>query len=280
MVAPFSSMSSPFPFTCRQITSLAFGWGLAMVAPSAHAVANEDVPLIIQVRSAVDQPFEGLGKADIVEHGKVYALVSIEEMPGEEKLVKPVNEAELLEALHGELAKQGFTRTAAGQKPDIAITVNYGRGWLPNPYMDDMSFYAAGDPPIYSLAGVVPTQLMRRYEPRFEEKLQNANFEKLYIHIMAWDYPKEPPPPKYKPKLLWKTTVLTDSPEDRDLNRFFPKMLAAAGGYFDRKTAKEEAEIFDDMPVGRVILRDMKVLKDGDKDLELQTNQEEMQGGK
>ncbi|MCB1105436.1 MAG: hypothetical protein H7A44_12145 [Opitutaceae bacterium] len=264
---PFSSLR----FGRLNLELLAATLGLALLASSGYATSGDDVPLIIQVRSAVDQPFEGWGKAEIKEHGKIYALVSIEEMPGEEKLVKPVNEAEFLKALHGELARQGFKRTSAKLKPDIAITVNYGRGYQPNPYQDDMSFHAAGDPPIYSLAGVVPTQLMRRYEPRFEEKMQNATFEKLYIHIMAWEYPQEPRPAKFKPKLLWKTTVLTDSPEDRDFNQFIPKMLAAAGGYFDRKTEKEEAEIRDDMPEGRVILRDMKVLKDDQADLELES---------
>ena len=239
-----------------KLSGLVVSFALVLLAPVGRAVmvTAADLPLIIQVRSDVDQPFEGLGKADIVEHGKVYALVSIEQVPSLEKLVKPVDEAELLKVMHAELAKRGFTRTTPELKPEIAITVNYGRGWLHNPYMDDMGLVA-----------------LPSYEPRFEEKLQFANFEKLYIHIKAWEYPQGPQPPDYKPKLLWKTTVLTDSPEDRDFNQFIPKMLAAAGDYFDRKMERIEAEVLEDMPEGRVILRDMKALKDDEADLELES---------
>lgn len=239
---------------------------------STGATKNKDeLPLLIQVRSEVDRPFEGWRKAKLKEHGKLYAIVAISESPSDEKLVRPVDEDKLLAILRVELTKRGFVEITPKQQPEILLTVTYGRGLLRNPYQDDSMVNDSSAPPVVTITGAFPTQLIRQKEKDFEEKLQNANFEKLFIRVTAWKFPEraqgEPTEKKIKPYQLWKTIVVTDDPANRDLNQFLEKMLAAGANFFDREIAKEEAEIVDTLPEGTVTVGDITVLKPGDPDI-------------
>lgn len=242
-------MKSPSRKASHRLAALSILAAAAIVPALRATTSDRDLPLVINVRSEVERPFEGLGKAQLQEHGKVYAITSIEEEKSEWKLLFPVNESDLLLKLRGELKKRGFIETTPQLRPNIAITVNYGRGGLVNPYLN-----------------TAPTKYLKSYEMDFATKLQHANEEKLFIRITAWEFP-EKFDPTLKPKQLWKTIMLTDSPEDRDMNQFYGKMLAAGSGFFDREMETLEAEIRDDMPEGHVTVGDIKVLKEGEPDL-------------
>jgi len=260
-----------------------YALGLAVLVTSAIAAApaakplpkaptnKDELPLLIQVRSEVDRPFEGWRKAKLKEHGKLYAIVAISESPSDVKLVRPVDEDNLLRILRVELTKRGFVEITPKQQPEILLTVTYGRGLLRNPYQDDSMVNETSDPPVVTITGAFPTQLIRQKEKDFEEKLQNANFEKLFIRVTAWKFPEkasgEPKEKKVKPYQLWKTIIVTDDPTNRDLNQFLEKMLAAGANFFDREIEKEEAEIVDTLPEGTVTVGDITVLKPGDPDI-------------
>lgn len=216
----------------------------------ADDATAQDPQLVINVRTEVDLPFDNGGKSKPKEHGKVYAITSIEEEQSEWKLLKPVDENGLLQKLREELTKHGFKETTAKLKPDILITVNYGRGGLINPYLS-----------------TAPTKYLKSYDMDWAYKLQNANEEKLFIRITAWEFPHIVAGQKPTPRMLWKTIMLTDSPEDRDLNQFYAKLLAAGAGFFDREMESLEAEIHDDLPEGTVTIGELKVLKPGDPDV-------------
>ena len=74
-----------------------------------------------------DSPEEG-------GHSKTFAIVAIEEVKAADKLVKPVNQDNILEQLYEQLLVNGFTKYAKGTKPDILLAVSYGRGEMRNPY--------------------------------------------------------------------------------------------------------------------------------------------------
>lgn len=231
---------------------------------------KDELPLLIQVRSEVDQPFEGWGKAKLKDHGRLYAIVAISELPAEEKLIRPVNENELLRLLRIELTKRGFVEIKPDQQPEIVLTISYGRGFVRNPYQDDVMVNDSSDPPVVTIQGAFPTQLIRQKEKDFEEKLQTANFEKLFIRVTAWKFPeKSNDGKKVKPYQYWKTMIVTDDPMHRDLNQFMEKMVAAGAQFFDRKIEKEEAQIVDTLPEGTVTVGDIKVLEPGEADLPL-----------
>lgn len=225
----------------------------------------EDLPLDIQVRSDVDRPFKGLGREKAKEHGKLYAVAYIKETPGTVDLARPVDEVVLLKHLRTELTKRGFREAATEEQPEIILTVHYGRGFLRNPYLDDVNIDETSNPPVLTYVGL-PTSLMRQKTHRFEEKLQAAQFEKLFIRVTAWDNPSKQPEPKagkkQKPKQLWKTTMITDDPAHRDLNQFVEKLLAAGSEFFDREIKSEEAFIRTDLPEGYVKIGDAKVVSD------------------
>ena len=228
----------------------------------------EDMPLSIAVRSEIDRPFEGWGKADIKEHGKAYTLASIDEGKTALKLVMPVDEDALLNMLRMELTKRGFKEVTT-EKPEIILTVIYGRGYLRNPYLDgailDESGSSGMGAPTVSITMANIDYLVKRKENGFEEKMQNANQEKLFIRITAWANPADLSPKKpggkVKPKVLWHTTMITDDPGHRDLNQFMKKLLAAGSNFFDREMDDDEKFIKTDLPEGFIYYGDTIILE-------------------
>ncbi|MFI5357465.1 MAG: hypothetical protein ACHQ4G_09035, partial [Opitutales bacterium] len=238
--------------------------GLALAIAFACVVSGraDEAYVRIAVRSDVDQPFQGWSKAPLKEHGKLYYLASIKEGPSALPMVKPVDQGMLRKLLVGMLAKQGFRPITAHEMPDVILTVIYGRGFLENPYLKGIMVDYSSDPPVETLDGLDTEQIIKERDSTFEEHLQNAQFEKLFMRVSAWAYPGKPPPkPKHvKPYLLWKTTVLIDDPINRDLNQYIEKMLEAAAPYFDHKTPEEEAFSSTTVPEGYVKVGDAKVV--------------------
>ncbi len=125
------------------------------------------------------------------------------------------------------------------------------------------------DPPVSTILAGNPKQLMRQKEYGYEEKLQTANFEKLFIQVNAWAHPDTQPEPKKgkkkKPKFLWQTTMITDDPMHRDLNQFVDKLLSAGSKFFDREMEDDEAFIRTDLPEGFIEYGDAVVIEDDEK---------------
>jgi hypothetical protein len=212
----------------------------------------------IAVRSSVDERWEGFRKLGAIEHGRVYAIISVKETPSVQKLLAPVNEARIALQLREALAARGFSEIVAGQRPDILLTILYGRGFLKNPYLkgavvDELT----GDIPVATITD--PDQILRQRQAGYEAKLQGAQLEKLFIRVSAWKYPESP---EEKPASIWTTTMVVDSPETRDLNQFTGKMLAAGAEYFDRATKGEEVRVNSAGPKGSVTLGPLKVLEE------------------
>lgn len=226
----------------------------ARLGARTEAVAST---VSIDVRSSVDQRWSGIHKGGAIPHGKLYGIAAINETPSEEKLVKPVNQARLIRQLRTELSLRGYVEIAAGQKPDVVLTVHYGRGFLRNPYTEGLMLVEDGGPaPVATI--IMPDQLFRQKEGAFELKLQSAQAEKLFLRITAWKFPERP---KEKPAQLWQTTMLVDDPQHLDLNEVTGKMLAAGADYFDRQIDREEVEINSDTVERRVVVGPMKVLE-------------------
>ncbi|MBS0663781.1 MAG: hypothetical protein JSR48_11000 [Verrucomicrobia bacterium] len=247
---------------CLRRAVLAFlvlGTGAVPVAQSLTNSPGQEPLMEIDVRSSVDKPFGGFKHKPPPEHGKLYALVDIREAESALKLVRPVDERGVVVALHRELLKRGFRMIGPDQKPEIVLTVNYGRGALRNPYLADATVNdIMSDLPIATILGAWPTQLIKEREPGFEDKLQKANFEKLFIRVTAWKYPEKQ---REKPKELWKTTIIVDDPDNRDLNLVYQQMIEAGAPFFDREIDKEQVEITKKVPEGRVEVGTPKVVE-------------------
>lgn len=246
-----------------------------MIHPSVHIIliaslclpiawaraVGEDNPLAIAVSSEIDRPFEGWRKAAIKEHGKSYLLASISEGRDGRELVLPVDETSLLDLLRQELAKRGFHEVQT-EKPEIILTVIYGRGYLKNPHFYDSP--TTGDPPIPNVGTASREYLRNRYDYGFQDKVESANQEKLFIRVTAWANPADQTPQKpgakIKPKELWHTTMTIDDPGNRDLNQFMDKLLAAGSHFFDREMDNAEEIIENALPEGSVHIGEATVI--------------------
>lgn len=205
-------------------------------------------------------------------HSKVYGIAKVEEIKAGLRLVKPVNEGALVTLVLNELDRNGFREFKKGEKPDILLTVSYGRGEVQNPYIRDQGETAGGeeagqfaglsggsgssaghanDSGVMSqtITGAFSQQLVDEKSFGYEHKLQKAGFEKLYIRITAWDYPSGP---KAKTKMLWKTVMVVDDPDHRDLNVVAAKMLEAGAPFFDKEIRDPEAIVMKPLLDGRV----------------------------
>lgn len=247
------------------LLALLLPWTVSAADPAATAAEakptkrnSQEITLDIDVRSAIDRPFEGWSKAKVKPNGKVYGIAAVTDASGAVPLVRPVKQGEVLKHLRAELDRRGFREIADGEKPEIVLTVHYGRGFLRNPYLTDVIYNETSDPPVATIIGGVPTQLMRQKEHGFEERLQKANYEKLFIRVTAWAYQepdaKDRKGRKAKPRYLWKTDMIVDDPANRDLNLFIKEMFAAGAPWFDREMEKEEVTVSTGIPEGKVII--------------------------
>ena len=105
-----------------------------------------------------------------------------------------------------------------------------------------------------TITGASAIQLFDEKGQGYESKLQKAAFEKLFIRITAWEYPDPTAQKKTRPKMLWKTVIVVDDPDHRDLNQVAQAMLEAAGPWFDKLHSKPEVEVHKPLPTGKVIV--------------------------
>lgn len=249
--------------------------GLTVMAWAAPDESDEALPLNIQIRAEVDRPFKGLGREKRKEHSKVYDIAAVEETQVDVPLVRPIDQELVLTHLHKELAKRGFRPVAPGEEPGIILTVHCGRGFLRNPYLKGVFMDETTSPPTASITGL-QSHIVNTKTAFFERRLQEAQAEKLFIRVTAWANPDTLPEPKpgkkKKPKLLWKTTMVTDDPANRDLNQFVEKLLAAGSGFFDRDIKDPEAFVTTDLPEGFIKYGDMKVVDDDKAEADKEQN--------
>lgn len=231
---------------------------LAVASPAAPAPSDGGVPLDIDVRSTVDAKWEGFRKLATVAHGRLYLLAAVTEAPSARKVIKPVDRGALAAHLRRELSRHGFREITEQEIPAVVLTVTYGRGFLRNPHLaDTMLDEDTTGVPTATITS--PKQAMRMREFDAEGKLQKAQFEKLYVAVTAWQYPAKPGD---KPNQLWRTVMVTDNPDGRDLNLALPAMFAAGAGWFDRDIKDGEVTVKSTMPAGTVKLGPLEVLQD------------------
>jgi hypothetical protein len=223
-----------------------------LLAASGRAQNNGSID--INVRSGIDWPELERRKHDPAyaenpTRGHLYLLAHIQEEKTGLKLVRPVNAVALAHQLTRELEAHGFHAIGPKQKPDMIITVKYGRGRLPNPHSDNEA-----DKERIGLSNSDSLQVWPTHDKYvgLEERRQRAGYEKLIIQVRAWEYPP-PKDPKKKEVLLWMTTMFVDDPEHRDLNDISEKLLASGAPYFDRHIERErEVVINTPLPEGHV----------------------------
>lgn len=182
---------------------------------------------------------------------RLYAILQVQLLPTQEKLVKPVDAEMIARELARQLDVQGFQRTQPKQKPEIVITAEYGRGMLPNPYLGGASMVhdIQGDAPTVTLGQDALKQMMAEKAPGIEAKIQKASYEKLFIEVKAWKYPSSP---TEKPRVMWTTLMNVDDPDHRDLNGIYKEMFAAGAPYFDRAVEEAEVDVYKALPEGNV----------------------------
>ncbi|HRE80985.1 MAG TPA: hypothetical protein PLN52_08040 [Opitutaceae bacterium] len=213
-----------------------------------------ELPLDVGVRAKVDRPFRGFGKEPLRDFGRSYYVLNIQYAKSELDLVAPVNEKEVLVELHAMLQKNGYRQISDSEEPQILLTVAYGRGYLPNPYLANATPTAEGL--LSSEAGIGtpavsvtnPIQVFKQKQAGFEAKLQNANLEKLYLRVSAYEYPKEN---QKQPRQVWQVTMLVDAPHRMDLNVVYKAMLAAGVPYFN-KEVEDQVDIRNPLHRGNV----------------------------
>ena len=284
---PASSSTVPRN-TSRTVSVFPLGIILAaacvgLITPGAHAQVNElDVGVRPKVIDKSSLHADATGpNAGTGGHSKLYSILSVAEVKSEEELVMPVDESMILQVLSAELNKNGFKPSAPGQRPEILITASYGRAELQNPYIRDGG-ETAGDSRAGGFLGVAAgtttsgasatgaisggvsndsgasttvitgafsQQLIDEKTNGYQAKLQKASYEKLFIRVTAWSFPGNP---KAQAKMLWKTIMVVDDPDHRDLNAVAAKMLEAGAPFFDREIKDPEVDIYKPLPEGHV----------------------------
>lgn len=246
---------------------------LVLVGAPARSVGQQNTDEIeIVVRTQVDRkakPSQGEATTTLDRagpHGKNYVLLLVEQPESIYKLVKPVAPEAIADEVSRQLDAHGFHRVVKGEKPEIVITVRYGRGMLPNPYytegadIDDVGldpgYWGDLEPPRIAITS--PRLARRLTEPGVRAKVTKAMYERLFITVRAWKYPDGP---TEKPKPLWIASMSIDDPDHRDLNAFYKAMLAVGAPYFDRPTTEEEVDVFKPLRNGHVEMGDPVVIE-------------------
>jgi hypothetical protein len=218
----------------------------------------------INIRSGVDSAEQQKRDHDPAyakgpKRGRVFFMARVSEEKTGEKLVRPVDAGALAKEVVHQLEAQGFHAVQPGQKPDIVVTVKYGRGLVTNPYTssdDDKQHTGLSDTDSIQ---VWPTH---QHFVGMTEKMARLRYEKLIIQVRAWEYPP-PTDPKKKEKLLWMTTMFVDDPDHRDLNVIATTLLAKGAPYFDRHIGREDQVIINtNTPEGHVNVGPIDVVKD------------------
>lgn len=249
---------------------------IAIFTTMAFAARAQE-PLNVGVRTELETPAwkkdkNGQAMRDAVDRRRIFTLSPPIYVKTDEPLVKPVDENALLMTLYQELLKHGYTPAAPNQTPEILITLQYGRGYMKNPYVENSkdggSVNQSGstsDGNNFGGLRVVTIQTMpiRSREIGVEEKTQRAWYEKLTIFVSAWDYQSAK---AGKGKRLWSTSMYVDDPDHRDLGQVYKQMLAAGAEYFNREMDKEEVDINTSMREGHVELGTPTVVDDKKSD--------------
>ena len=141
-----------------------------------------------------------------------------------------------------QFTQDGISLGADGSLPSATIGQSRGSGGQ-GPQTSDSA------PLTQTITGASPMQLFDERTHGYEAKLQKAGYEKLFIRITAWQYPESP---KSKAKMLWKTIMVVDDPDHRDLNAVAAAMLAAGGPYFDKVPQEREVEVHKPLPTTQV----------------------------
>ena len=246
-------MSDLRPQVRPVVRPMALILGLALFGFAASSIRAQVNQLEIDVRAKIaDKPFGKSNLKAAPEHGKVYAILAVQLIPNEEKMVRPVDAHVLLGLVRHELDTHGFRHVVKGQNPEILITIQYGRAWLNNPYFGgeqvDYSGIKGGGPPTREIT-VGSHVDERQTVAGFESKAQKAEKEKLCIKLTAWQYSTDS---KAKAKQLWSTTIVVDDPDHRDLNAIAEEMLKTGAPYFDKEIKEEEVAVYKPMPEGHV----------------------------
>jgi hypothetical protein len=240
---------------------------LAVVSTPAFSRAQSGTPpMEIGVRSGIDlvefhHRKKDLAYAqDISKHANIYVLASVSPHPSVGALVKEVNAIAIAKEIDRQLQAHGFRPVAPDEVPQIVITVEYGRGWLSNPYLDD-----AAAPDLNNLTDSdrlsPPWHLKEIFFSLGDEmKRQRADQEMLIIQVKAWRYE---PNPKIRPTMVWMTSMHVDDPDHRDLNEIYQKMLAAGAPHFDQPIDREhELMVKEPVPEGHVKVGTPEVVGD------------------
>jgi hypothetical protein len=232
------------------------------------AIRAADAGLDINVRTTVELP-----RGESLGPHPTFAMVPAVEVASPEKLVRPVGASTLqgvYEMLQEKLEAQGYVGVHDPVHPEVLITIQYGRGYLPNPYTvgastasmsagalaagasggrsEGTSKMSGDSGPTVSQRGEM--NQMRRFEPNYESKMQFAGREKLFFTIAAWNFASMQKGAKRV--RYWTTTVLVDDPDHRDLNGIYAQMIAASAAFFNRRIDKEEIEVSAKIRDGRV----------------------------
>ena len=232
----------------------------ATVAVTPLPAQQSGSELDVGVRTQVDRnkilPNGGrahLSLKDAPVHGKIYELMLVQPVESKFKLVKPVNANAIAAELYRQLAAHGYQRAEPNQRPEILLTVVYGRSWLPNPYLTrgvDVDNMGPEEEPINQNTLLEdPVVVAHLRETGVESQATKASYEKLFILVKAW---KNPSDAKEKPQALWVATMLVDDPDHRDLNVIYKQMLEAGAPYFDQEIKGEEVDIMKPLPTGHV----------------------------
>ena len=260
---PARSLLSRSSFRLSLIFATACLGLLASVSVSVHAQSAPGIE--ISVRSGIDPAEKTRRDQDPArahdrtkQGGHVYVLASVKEETWEVKLIKPVDALSIAKEVKRQLQKQGFREAGPKEKPDIVITVKYGRGIMPDPYINP-DFLDIKDPRKFAVQRVGlsdddPAAHFQTHEVfvGIDAKIAALDEEKLAIQVRAWKYPP-PADPKKKAELAWMTTMYADDPDHHDLNLIMPQLLAAGAPYFNQHLDREHpVEIDTALPDGHV----------------------------
>ncbi len=218
----------------------------------------------INIRSGVDDAEQNRRNHDPAygkdpKHARNFFLAHVSEEKTGMNLVQKVDATSLAQEVTKQLEARGFHAIPPGGKPDIVITVKYGRGLLlSNPYTNsdaDKSHTGLSD------SDIIGQYSHDKFVGLNERAVRMAS-EKLIIQVRAWEYPP-PKDPMKREKLLWMTTMFVDDPDHRDLNLVADKMLAQGAPYFDRHINREDVVIINTAsPEAHVNVGSVEVVKD------------------